>query len=99
MFFPYADDIVNMLDTSEKLQVLLNTLDSWCKKWHMNVNVNIPKSKIVQFHRKSVPITKVSMIDNNTLEVVKQYQYPGIYVNEFPDYNESTMLLCKEYGF
>ena len=56
------------------------------------MNVNIQKSKIVHFRRKSDPITKVYFtIGNNTLVIVNQYKYLEIYVNEFLDFNVITV--------
>ena len=34
----YADDIVLLSETEEKLQQMLNILNSWCAKWRMKVN-------------------------------------------------------------
>ena len=43
----YADDIVLMSDSEEKLQKMLICLNDWCCKWFMNVNID--KTKIVHF--------------------------------------------------
>ena len=36
----YADDIVFMTDSNEKLQSMLDTVHSWCKQWRVLVNAN-----------------------------------------------------------
>ena len=34
----YADDLVLLADTEEKLKVMLRLLAKWCHIWHMQVN-------------------------------------------------------------
>ena len=34
----YADDMVLISENEEDLQVLLNEMNKWCKKWRMKVN-------------------------------------------------------------
>ena len=33
--FLYADDIVLIAPTADNLQLMLNTLNSWCRKWRL----------------------------------------------------------------
>ena len=46
----YADDIALISPTERGLQDMLNTVDSWCKKWRLQINPN--KSKVVHFRKK-----------------------------------------------
>ena len=41
----YADDIVILSDCEENMQIQLNKLSAWCKKWRMNINID--KTKII----------------------------------------------------
>jgi hypothetical protein len=34
----YADDIFLIADSAEKLQSMLNTLHSWCKRWRVYIS-------------------------------------------------------------
>ena len=36
----YADDIVLVAESEEKLQSMLDTVHSWCKQWRVLVNAN-----------------------------------------------------------
>ena len=49
----YADDIVLLADNKQNLQVLLNTLNEWCNRNDLSINVS--KSNIVHFRFESVP--------------------------------------------
>ena len=50
--FLYADDIVLISPTAENLQLMLNTLNSWCRKWKLTVNPE--KNKVIHFRTPSV---------------------------------------------
>ena len=39
----YADDIVLIAPTEENLQLMLDTMNSWCRKWKLTVNQEKPK--------------------------------------------------------
>ena len=46
----YADDIVLLSENENDLQQMLNTMNTWCFKWKMKLNID--KSKIVHFRPK-----------------------------------------------
>ena len=46
----YADDMVLLSDSEEKLQMMLNHIHTWCTKWH--ISINDVKGGVVQFRRK-----------------------------------------------
>jgi exonuclease III len=46
----YADDVILMAESQEKLQALVDVVDRFCRKWHMDINLG--KSKIMVFGRK-----------------------------------------------
>ena len=51
----YADDIVLLADNEQNLQTLLNSLNDWCSRNDMIINVS--KSNIVHFRTESMPIS------------------------------------------
>ena len=50
--FSFADDIVLLAENETDLQLMLDTLYSWCINNKMNENAK--KSQIVQFRQRSV---------------------------------------------
>ena len=50
--FLYADDIVLTAPTAENLQMMLDALNSWCRKWKLTVNQE--KTKVIHFRTASV---------------------------------------------
>jgi exonuclease III len=48
----YADDVVLMAGTKEELQVLINTVDKFCRRWHMDINLK--KSEVMVVLPKKV---------------------------------------------
>ena len=49
----YADDIVLLAKNEEDLQFLLNIVETWCKKWRLEVNLTKTNIVHVRQQRKS----------------------------------------------
>ena len=82
----YADDIVLVSKSQDKLQKGLNVLYDWCQTQQMSVNVE--KSKIDHF-RKGPSITRCEgplKYGQLEIEIVSQYKYLGLTLTEFLDY-------------
>ena len=47
--FLYADDLALVATSPENLQVKLNLLHEYCKKWKLNINIS--KTKVVEFNK------------------------------------------------
>ena len=47
----YADDIVLLAETPVDLQVQLDAVNNWCRKWRLKINVT--KTKIMHFRKHS----------------------------------------------
>ena len=75
----YADDTSILAETAEDLQVALNGLSEYCKKWCFKVNTT--KTKIVVFARGKVRKYPKFHLGSNEIEVVEQYVYLGILFN------------------
>ena len=90
----YADDSLLLAQNEAELKRMLNTLGNWCKKWKIKVNVG--KSEIVHFRRKSNPCTNVNFqLSNKTLKVVNQYKYLGLVLSEFMDFKVTADIVAK----
>ena len=81
----YADDIVLIADSEEKLQKQLDFLNKWCKKWRLKVNNS--KTKIVHFRPKRRSRTSFNFYNGDScLNIVSHYRYLGLIFNEFLDF-------------
>lgn len=90
----YADDVVLMAENESDLQVLLDVLSSWCSNNFLSINFE--KSNIVHFRNMSTPrTTNTFKIGNNIVQIASHYQYLGLLLTEFLDYNEMAKAVSK----
>lgn len=83
----YADDVVLIAENENDLQLLLDVLDSWCSKNFLSINFE--KSNIVHFRNVSTQRIMFNFtVNNNIVQIASQYQYLGLLLTEFLDYNE-----------
>ena len=80
----YADDIVLLGATEEELQLLLDKVSMWCKRWW--VSVNTQKTKVMHFRKKRKCPTNYKFKLDGQLELVESYKY-------HLDLNEGTNIL------
>jgi hypothetical protein len=73
----YADDVVLMAYSAEKLQVLINVVDTFCRQWHMDINIKKSEVMVVPGGRKPPPKVKFTCREKE-LKEVSQYKYLGI---------------------
>jgi hypothetical protein len=72
----YADDLVLISENENGLQVLLDNLAEYCKKWHLIVNCN--KSKVMLFNTpKKETVSLKFLLDKQQLEIVSSFKYLG----------------------
>ena len=77
----YADDVVLIAPDEASLQMQLNTVYQWCRKWRMLVNED--KTQIVHFRPTSHTVTDFRfMYGNHELSIVTSYKYLGVYFDE-----------------
>ena len=77
----YADDLVLIGKTSEDIQEMLKTLDSWCKRWGLFVNEN--KTKVIHFRKKNKRQTKFNFkCGEKSISICDKYKYLGLWFNE-----------------
>ncbi len=44
----YADDLAIIADSAENLQVMVNELYAWCRKWRIRVSIKKPRWCILE---------------------------------------------------
>jgi hypothetical protein len=92
-----ADDIILIAENENDLQLLLDILNTWCK--HKALDVNFEKTKIVHFRNPSVPPTnEIFLLGEKQLGVVSKYQYLGLLLTEFLDYNAMAKAVARSAG-
>ena len=69
----FADGTILMSDSLQELQILLNKLSEYCKKW--NIKVNIGKTKVMVCRCYDRPEHIDVYCDNERLEVVDTFIY------------------------
>ena len=89
----YADDIVFLSESKIGLQSMLNYLFSWCKEW--GIEINESKSNIVHFRKQIVPrTTHTFKFGDKHLNMVNEYRYLGLYLNEFMNLEKTVSHLA-----
>ena len=86
----YADDIVLLAPDEESLQVLTKTVEKWCKRWRMSLNIT--KTKIVHFRKKikSKPRSKYNFIfSNDKIQYTEHYKYLGLILTELLEWDRA----------
>ena len=77
----YADDIVLLAENECDMQLMLNTLNEWCKKWRMVINYE--KTQIIHFRpKRKLLTTNEFKLGNAILKFVSSYRYLGCTINE-----------------
>jgi hypothetical protein len=72
----FADDAVICSESAQGLQNSLNSLEKYCNKWHLTVNVD--KTKIVVFRKGGVLNKSYKWIYGGlNIEIVKTFNYLG----------------------
>ena len=90
----YADDIVLIAECEKDLQDMLHFVSDWCLQWKLNINVN--KTQVVHYRNVSIPKTCfVFTCGTSNLELVNQYKYLGLIIDEFLDYNVTVKHISK----
>ena len=93
----YADDIVLLAPSEEKLQLMLDTLSNWCKRWQMKVNDK--KSKVMHCRPRRSRQTKYDFrLDNTVIEKVDVYKYLGFTFDQHMTFNTGIELLSSSAG-
>ena len=90
----YADDLVLLSESKAGLQNCLTKLDSYTKKWKLNINFK--KSKVMAFGtptQNRLHSTSVWSINQNTLENVNEYCYLGITLHSSGNFKRAQKII------
>ena len=93
----YADDMVIIAETEEQLKKLLDMMYTRCKKWRLKVNKG--KTKVVHFRpqRRKRP-EYVFDYDGEKLEIVSDYKYLGVILDEHLKFDSCARSLAEATG-
>ena len=83
----YADDTLILAECAKDLQEALDSLDDYCNKWALNVNID--KTKVIIFSRGKTRKFKSFRFGNNTINVVDDYVYLGTTFNYNGTFNKA----------
>ena len=75
----FADDTLLLANTVAELQLLLNKLKVYCKKWNIAVNIN--KTKAMLFKCSNRPEQFELFYDGLIIEAVRNFIYLGVNVS------------------
>ena len=90
----FADDLILISTTKDGLQKSLNALDSYVKKWKLEINLK--KTKFMTFSKSNHAEKQQFFIGNKILENTKEYKYLGITINKKDSFSPAlTDLSCK----
>ena len=77
----YADDIVLCAPTAEKLQLMLDVVGKWCRKWGMQINAK--KSQILHVRNPQRPRSSFQFnCGGAPLAYTEKYKYLGFILHE-----------------
>ncbi len=77
-------------ESEQDLQKMLDCVYNWSKKFKIKFNAR--KSYIVHFRKPGQPRSSFKFVLGNTeLNIVEQYKYLGIILNEFLDYDVTAL--------
>jgi hypothetical protein len=95
----YADDLVILSESPTGLQHCLNALDNYCEKWRLNINIKKTKVMILsKTERKAKTDSNAYLFDlnDNRLELVKEYKYLGLTVTCNGKLNYAAEILAQK---
>ncbi len=93
----FADDIVLIAESEEKLQYMFDEMYNWCHQWRLKVNCD--KTKVVHFRPQSKGISKHKFLyGNHEIEKVHEYKYLGIVMDEHLEYANVAKVLSGAAG-
>ncbi|MCG7879466.1 MAG: reverse transcriptase family protein [Candidatus Thiodiazotropha endolucinida] len=90
----YADDTVIFSDRKHELQTALNAFKTYCTKWKLKVNTT--KTKIVTFSKGKPDKNSNFTFQNQTIEVVNEYKYLGIYFGRTGSYVSAKKHIAEQ---
>ena len=79
----YADDLILLAQTPEGLQSKLDSLNSYCKTWFLNINVSKTQTMTIRppYAHKNTPKCTEFHLNNTKLESTLSYTYLGVVID------------------
>ena len=72
----YADDLIHLAESASDLQIQMDLLSEYAKKW--NLEINIAKTKVLIFNKSNKTSGITWCIDNEILKEVDSCTYLGV---------------------
>jgi len=93
----YVDDVALLAPDEQSLQLMLNCLNVWCKKWRLQLNQS--KTKVIHFRNPSVS-RSASNFTCGDLDALctDRYRYLGLWFTENLDMSLTAQELSKSAG-
>ena len=77
----YADDIVIVAENESNLQIQLDFINQWCKKWRLNINHK--KANVIHFRKRNDRQSNfIFLFGHLPIYTVQTYTYLGIVFDE-----------------
>ncbi len=92
--FFYADDLVILAESKEKLQTKLDQLAKFAKDKDLTVNAD--KSKVMIFNRAGRRIIQPFTINGEDIEVVQSFTYLGVDITASGSFSPAIKELCSK---
>ena len=90
----FADDTLLLAETQAELQILLNKLCTYCKKW--NLTANTGKTKVMLFQSSYRREQFNLFYDDNLLEVVTTFIHLGVNVSNNGKFYQAQKHLSEQ---
>ena len=87
----YADDIVLLAETAADLQVLLDTVHEYLKRWRLRVNFG--KTKVVVFGTRGLS-GHTLMLGEERLQEATEYHYLGMWFDQSGKFTKSRRAMA-----
>ena len=75
--------------------LVVNDFVSWCKEFHLELNLSKTKDMIIDF-RRSVPIPQFTTIEGIEIDLVESYKYLGTVFDNRLCFQNNTDAISKK---
>ena len=90
----YADDTVIFANSSTELERAIDSLQTYCEEWKLQVNCS--KTKIMILGRGKNTCREEFYMHNEKIERVEEYKYLGLWFNHRGDFKKAQAELLKQ---
>lgn len=85
----YADDLVLLASSEDRLQKLVEILENHCKKWRLTVNVAKTKVLVFKKNYQTRDVQARITYNGHVVEQVKNYRYLGVRLDDVLSFKDS----------